>query len=70
MGTVLHNRPSASFFTAATTPSSRGVLPMAIQPVRHPGARYAFDRLENEMMGASGCRLPSGATGPSNPRSP
>ena len=39
--------------------------PTAIQPVRQPGARYAFDRLENEMIGASGSRLPIGATGPS-----
>ena len=58
IGTVLHSRPSASFFTAATTSSRRGERPHAIQPVRQPGARYAFDRLENEMIGASGSSLP------------
>ena len=30
--------------------------PTAIQPVRQPGARYAFDRLENEMIAASGSK--------------
>ena len=54
IGTVLHRRPSASFLTAATTSSSRGERPMAIQPVRQPGARYAFDRLENEMIARVG----------------
>jgi hypothetical protein len=28
---------------AASTSSRRSVLPTAIQPVRHPGARYAFE---------------------------
>ena len=60
IGTVLHSRPSASLRTAATTSSKRGERPIAIQPVRQPGARYAFDRLENEMIGASGSRLPIG----------
>jgi hypothetical protein len=38
---------------AVATSSSRGDAPTAIQPVRQPGARYAFDKLENEMMAAS-----------------
>src|SRR3954467_10922314 len=69
IGTVLHNRPSASLRIAAATSSSRGERPIDNQPVRHPGARYAFDRLENEITGASGSRLPSGGTVPSYPRS-
>ena len=60
IGTVLQSRPSASFLIAATTSSSRGERPTAIQPVRQPGARYAFDRLENEMIGASGSSRPYG----------
>src|SRR6476661_6835363 len=70
MGTVLHRRPSDSFATAAVTSSSLGERPIPIQPVRQPGARYAFDMLENEMIAASGSRLPIEGTGPSYPRSP
>src|SRR5215831_20301129 len=54
IGTLLHNRPSAIFLIAASAPSRRGVRPTPIQPVRQPGARYAFERLENVMIAASG----------------
>ena len=54
IGPVAHSRPSASFFTAASTSSSRSVRPTAIQPARQPGARYAFDSEENVITGASG----------------
>ena len=54
IGPVLHSRPSASFLIPASTSSSRSVRPTAIQPVRQPGARYAFESDENEMTGASG----------------
>ena len=70
IGTVLQRRPSASFRIAPATASIRGDRPTAIHPARQPGARYAFDRLENEMIGASGSRLPIGGTAPSYPRSP
>jgi hypothetical protein len=58
IGPVLHKRPSASFLIAASTSSRRGVLPTTIHPARQPGARYAFERLENEMIGASRSRVP------------
>ena len=48
------------FLIAASASSRRGERPTPIQPVRQPGARYAFDRLENVMIGASGSRLPIG----------
>ncbi len=70
IGTVLQRRPSAIFLIAASALSRRGERPMPIQPVRHPGARYAFDRLENVMIAASGSSLPIGSIGPSYPRSP
>ena len=41
----------------------------AIQPARHPGARYAFDSDENVMIGASGLSAARAATGPSKFRS-
>ncbi len=63
IGTGLHNRPSASFLRAAITSSRRGLRPTASQPARQPGVRYPFDKLENEMIGASGSRLPIGGTG-------
>src|SRR5438552_3315398 len=67
MGTVLHSRPSASFPRAAVTSFNRGDRPTPIQPVRHPGARYALDRLENEMIAAPGSRLPIDGRGPAYP---
>ena len=64
MGTVLHSRPSANFLSATTRSSMRGERPIASQPVRQPGATYPFDRLENEITGASASRLPIGGSGP------
>ena len=54
IGPTLQRRPSAISSTAASTASSRAPPLTAIQPARHPGARYAFDSDENEMTGASG----------------
>ena len=65
IGPGLHSLPSASFLMAASAGSRRGVDPTAIQPARHPGARYAFDRLEYEMIGASLSSAAIGGTGPS-----
>ena len=65
IGTVPQSRASDILRIAASALSSRGVRPTAIQPVRHPGARYAFDRLEKVMMAASGSSLPIGSIGPS-----
>jgi hypothetical protein len=70
VGPFEQRRPSASFLMPASTWSRRSVRPTAIHPVRQPGARYAFDSDENEMIGASGCRLAIGGTGPSYARSP
>ena len=64
IGPVEQSRPSASFLTAPSRSSSRAVRPTAIHPARQPGARYAFDSDENEMIGASGYRLAIGGTGP------
>jgi len=63
MGTLAHRRPSASFSTAASTPAIRGLVPTAIQPARQPGARYDFERLPNEITGASGSIRPIGGVG-------
>src|SRR3954469_14808415 len=62
IGTVLQRRPSASLRIALATSSSRGDRPIDSHPVRQPGARYAFDRLENEMIGASVFSTPSGGS--------
>src|SRR6187431_3239920 len=70
IGPGLHRRPSASFLIAASAGSSRGDDPTAIHPARHPGARYAFDKLEYEMIGASLSSAAIGGTAPSYARSP
>ena len=50
---------------AARTSVRRGLAPTAIQPARQPGARYAFDRLPNEITGASVSSRAMGGVGPS-----
>src|SRR5215204_1820681 len=70
IGPGLHRRPSASFLMAASAGSRRGDDPTAIQPARQPGARYAFDKLEYEMIGASLSSAAIAGTVPSYPRSP
>ena len=70
IGPGLQSRPSASFLMAASASSSRGVAETVSHPVRQPGARYALERLDNEMIGASGSMVPRSGTGPSKPISP
>ncbi len=65
IGPALQSRPSAIFLIAASTSSIRSEPPTTIQPVRQPGARYAFDSDEKDMIAASGASEPRSGVGPS-----